>query len=690
MAVPMFALAKRPRAAAVVAALTAAALIPTAVAFGEVGVRPGAVGIGDPYFPQDGNGGYDVSSYALDLRMDPRKNGLEGVATIAANATHGLTQFNLDLDGLTVSKATVNGVAATFTQRSGELTVKPAVPVLGGTRMTVVVTYAGKPARLKEQFGGGPVPTPSGVIFLGEPHSASTWFPVNDHPLDTASYTTHLTVPKGLRAISNGLLQGTATESGWTTWTWHAAEPMAPYLAMAAVGEFDVRSYTKDGISFYDAVDHSLAAAFRPRTGKRFAIAGGGDTTYQRLTRTIAVPKRGAKLSFSVRRTSEPQWDFFFVEARTAGRQDWTTLRDQRGHTSKKTGDSCPYWLTLHPFLKHYQSKSKDGCAARGSSGRWWAATGLSEGYERWTVDLSRYAGRSVEVSLAYANDDLLSLPGAVVDDIVSTTGEGTTSFERDRNSLDGWSVGAPPRGTPRKSARWSIGTAADAPTALGKVAFRTLRRQPEIIAFLAGIFGPYPFSAAGGIVTSAPLGFALETQTRSIYGPLFFGDREEAESVIVHETTHQWFGDDLPIAAWRHIWLNEGFASYAQWLWADRERIKGLDAQFAEAWKSLPAKDPFWELRIDDPGPEHLFDGPVYTRGAMTLHQLRQVVGEEAFFSILRKWAGDNAGRHVTTEQFIELAERISGKDLGEFFRVWLSTPVRPPLPGPGGPAPR
>lgn len=73
-----------------------------------------------------------------------------------------------------------------------------------------------------------------------------------------------------------------------------------------------------------------------------------------------------------------------------------------------------------------------------------------------------------------------------------------------------------------------------------------------------------------------------------------------------------------------------------------------------------------------------------------MTLHQLRQVVGEEAFFSILRRWAFDGAGRHVTTEQFIELAERVSGQDLGEFFRVWLSTPKRPTLPGPGGPKPR
>lgn len=356
-----------PRLVTLLAALTAAALIPAAAAFGEVGVRPGAVGIGDPYFPKDGNGGYDVDDYDLALRYEPATGRLEGLATITAVATHGLTQFNLDLSDLTVRSIAVNGLAARWQHDDTELTVKPQVPVVAGTHMAVVVRYDGMPGMIKDKAlgSGGFVRTSSGAVVAGQPHVATTWFPVNDHPLDTASVTTRIQVPAGLTAVSNGVLQAKETEGGWTTWTWRAEDPMASYLLTASIGKIDLRSYERDGIRYWDAVDHSLAAAFRPRTGKRFAIVDGGDTTYQRLTRTVAVPKRGAKLSFSVRRTSEPKWDFFFVEARTAGRQDWTTLRDQQGHSSRDTGSSCPYWFTLHPSSSTTSRKRRKAATRR-------------------------------------------------------------------------------------------------------------------------------------------------------------------------------------------------------------------------------------------------------------------------------------------------------------------------------------
>jgi hypothetical protein len=110
-------------------------------------------------------------------------------------------------------------------------------------------------------------------------------------------------------------------------------------------------------------------------------------------------------------------------------------------------------------------------------------------------------------------------------------------------------------------------------------------------------------------------------------------------------------------------------------------ERTRGSGHGTGELRRSgrLPADDPFWALTIGDPGPDRLFDGAVYDRGAMTLHALRLAVGDEAFFRILRRWAQSRAGGNVATPQFIRLAERISGQDLGAWFETWLFTAAKP-----------
>ena len=107
----------------------------------------------------------------------------------------------------------------------------------------------------------------------------------------------------------------------------------------------------------------------------------------------------------------------------------------------------------------------------------------------------------------------------------------------------------------------------------LGEVADGSLARQGEILDFLSGQFGPYPFSTGGGIVDDAPdLFFALEVQTRSIYPGSSFTDPVDGDLLVVHENAHQWFGDSVALAEWKHMWLNEGFATYAEWLWGERE----------------------------------------------------------------------------------------------------------------------
>jgi aminopeptidase N len=174
-------------------------------------------------------------------------------------------------------------------------------------------------------------------------------------------------------------------------------------------------------------------------------------------------------------------------------------------------------------------------------------------------------------------------------------------------------------------------------------------------------------------------LRFALETQTRPVYSPAFFTDPVVADSTLVHEYAHQWFGNSVRLAAWQHMWLNEGFATYAEWLWREREGVSTAQQTFDAVYDNAPPE--FWQVVIGDPGPEALFDIAVYYRGAMTLHALRQVVGDTAFFQIGEEWATSRAGEAVTTEEFIALAEELSGRQLDDLFQAWLYTPERPPL---------
>jgi aminopeptidase N len=449
---------------------------------------PGAPGIGDPYYPLDGNGGYDVEHYDLDLRYDPATDTISGTATVEATATQDLSAFDLDLEGLQVREVTVDGRPAAHTRAGQELTVTPELALRDGRDFEVAVTYDGVPQTIQDELGGsGFFHTDDGAVVAGQPHGAATWFPANDHPLDAASVDVSITVPEGLEGVSNGVLRGSDTRDGWTTWEWRARDPMATYLVTLAVGQFDLRRYEADGIRFWDAVDPALA-----------------------------------------------------------------------------------------------------------------------------TLDLDPATG------------------GPLVGEVVDAS----------------------------------------------------LARQPEVLRFLSDTFGPYPFNASGGIVDNTPnLGFALETQTRPVYSPVFFTDPVLGDLVVVHELTHQWYGDSVRLAAWRDIWLNEGFATYAEWLWQEREGSSTAQQQFELTYNGMSPE--LWQVVIGDPGPGvgQLFSAAVYNRGAMTLHTLRQVVGDTAFFQVLQEWAATRAGEAVTTAEFVELAEQVSGRDLDDLFQAWLYTPERPPL---------
>ncbi|POX46092.1 metallopeptidase [Streptomyces sp. Ru71] len=428
----------------------------------------GASGVGDPYFPLAGNGGYDAAHYDLTLSYDTRTRRLDGRAAITARATQRLTRFDLDLSGLTVTGVTVDHVKTAYRRDGQELVVTPRRALRKGQSFRVTVTYNGTPKPVTDPDGSldGWIPTDDGAFVAGEPQGAMTWFPANNHPTDKASYDFTLTVPRGRTAVANGVLLGTRSTSATTTFRWHQAEPMAAYLATATIGAFRVRQYTTpDGIRVYDAVDPREAGAATP-----------------------------------------------------------------------------------------------------------------------------------------------------------------------------------------------------------------VLKQLPSVLTWESKIFGPYPFRAAGSIVDHAPdVGYALETQTRPVY------DSAPDLGTLVHETAHQWFGDSVSLTTWKDIWLNEGFATYAEWLYDEQHGGPSAQRTFDTLY-ARPASDGLWAYPPGDPGSgARIFGTPVYARGAMALHALRRAVGDRAFLRVLRAWASEHRAGHGTTDGFIALAGRLSGKDLDALLRTWLYAPGKP-----------
>jgi len=434
---------------------------------------PGADGIGDSYFPQLGNGGFDARHYALDVAYNPDTDRLDGRTTLTARATQNLSSFDLDLQKLEVTKVEVNGRRAQFTRTGDELRITPRDFLRKGKDFTVAVTYGGVPEPLNGPivFGSdyGWTKTTDGVFVACEPNAASTWFPSSDHPSDKATYDIRIKAPKGLTGVSNGRLVSTYDKGDSTYTHWRESKPMATCLATASIGKFDVRTGTTPG--------------------------------------------------------------------------------------------GTPIYVAIDPVL---------------------------------------------------ANS----------------------------NSVDVYAV------TAAATDYWSQ------------------------------VFGPYPFEETGAIVDDMPeAGFSLEVQSKPAYSAV------RSETTIVHELAHQWFGDSVSVAHWKDIWLNEGFATYAQWLWAEHQGTLTAHDSFLAGHNSRPADSAFWGTVVADPQRDTMFASAVYQRGAMTLQMLRERIGDTAFFKLLPTWTKLHRYGNASTEQFIALAEKISGQQLDDLFQTWLYTTGKPAL---------
>jgi aminopeptidase N len=451
----------------------ATASVPATAESSLVAAAPadGAPGIGDPYWPLDGNGGIDVTSYAVANRYALASKRLSGRTTVRLVATSDLSSFSLDFL-LDVDKVTVDGARAAFARSDGghELRITPSAPLAAGSAHTVVVTYADHPADHAYAGENNWLASKREVVTMNEPHMAPWWFPANDHPLDKAVVDVRITVPNGREVISNGELKGRRVGKRWTTWHWRADEPMVPYLAFFAAGDF-----------------------------------------------TIARGKRG----------------------------------------------------------------------------------GLP-----WLVAVSQGLG---------AGDQRASM--------------------------------------------------------------RLMKKTPAVIAGLEKDLGRYPFSVVGGLTTSLNPGFALENQTRPTY-PAVGGSYT---SLVVHELSHQWFGDDIAVQGWRDIWLNEGFATFMEWRWDETHGGRPAAAILRSYYDNVSEQSDFWKVVVADPSAAKVFDSAVYGRGAMTLQALRNKVGDDVFWAIVRTWIREQRGGNGASEEFEAVATRVSGQDLSGFFTVWLRTPSKP-----------
>ncbi|MBO9521133.1 MAG: M1 family metallopeptidase [Nocardioidaceae bacterium] len=207
-----------------------------------------------------------------------------------------------------------------------------------------------------------------------------------------------------------------------------------------------------------------------------------------------------------------------------------------------------------------------------------------------------------------------------------------------------------------------------------------SFRRQPEMLATFTDLFGPYPFSSYTVVVTADDLEIPLESQSVSTFGANYLVDEWSSERLVAHELAHQWYGNAVTAGGWDDIWLHEGFACYAEWLWSEASGRESAAEHARHHWDRLAALPQ--DLVLGDPGAADMFDDRVYKRGALLLHTLRRRVGEEAFRSVLRTWVERHRYGNAGTPELRALVAEIAADPAEDLFTDWLEKAALPALP--------
>lgn len=200
---------------------------------------------------------------------------------------------------------------------------------------------------------------------------------------------------------------------------------------------------------------------------------------------------------------------------------------------------------------------------------------------------------------------------------------------------------------------------------------------QPTMLAVFSELFGPYPFASYTTVITDDDLEIPLESQALSTFGANFCTGEWEAVRLVAHELAHSWFGNAVTAAGWRDIWLHEGFACYAEWLWSEHAGLTSTEDRARHHYRKLAGLPQ--DLVLADPGPAEMFDDRVYKRGALTLHALRGRAGDEEFFDLLRSWVSEHTGGSVTTADFVAHCRTRIGEDAAELVADWVEQPALP-----------
>jgi aminopeptidase N len=215
----------------------------------------------------------------------------------------------------------------------------------------------------------------------------------------------------------------------------------------------------------------------------------------------------------------------------------------------------------------------------------------------------------------------------------------------------------------------------------------RTFGRTREMLDVFSKRFGVhYPWEKYAQVV-AYQFGGGMENTSATTLGDFLQDDRsilnDDPDWVIAHELAHQWWGDLLTCRDWAHLWLNEGFASYAECIWA--EHSQGRDAYDYNVYQKAGGaieggkKRPVVDRRY--PSPDSMFDGRAYPKGAWVLHMLRRRLGEDAFWKSIQRYADSHRLKSVETADFRRTLETESGRDLERFFYDWTERPGSPVL---------
>ncbi|MBT1666288.1 M1 family metallopeptidase [Curtobacterium flaccumfaciens pv. flaccumfaciens] len=220
-------------------------------------------------------------------------------------------------------------------------------------------------------------------------------------------------------------------------------------------------------------------------------------------------------------------------------------------------------------------------------------------------------------------------------------------------------------------------------PADLAAAAKTDFGQVPEMLALFGDRFGRYPFAAYGVVVTDDDLEIPLEAHGLAVFGRNHVDGEHGTDRLIAHELAHQWFGNSVTVTRWQDIWLHEGFACYAEWLWSE-DRGDDTADQLAERYRQGLLEQPE-DLVIGDPGAKDMFDDRVYKRGALALHAVRRTFGDDAFFTGLRSITERHRHGSVTVPDvlraFADAADR-SVADVGAVTGPWIDEASVPALP--------